>query len=70
MTLKKKDKEIKQKDHFWVKVVTFLILTASVMGLVTGGSLYLFPEQFSESEDINILIVQNGTSYIDNENFS
>tara|TARA_B100000609_G_C17214495_1_gene435832 strand:+ start:1672 stop:2568 length:897 start_codon:yes stop_codon:yes gene_type:complete len=62
-----KDKEIKQKDHFWVKVVTFLILTASVMGLVTGGSLYFAPEQFSDSEDIKIfLIVQNGTSYIDN----
>ena len=62
-----KDKEIKQKDHFWVKVVTFLILTASVMGLVTGGSLYFAPEQFSESEDIKIfLIVQNGTSYVDN----
>ena len=62
-----KDKEIKQKDHFWVKVVTFLILTASVMGLVTGGSLYFAPEQFSDSEDIKIfLIVQNATSYIDN----
>ena len=62
-----KDKEIKQKDHFWVKVVTFLILTASIMGLVTGGSLYFAPEQFSDSEDIKIfLIVQNGTSYIDN----
>ena len=62
-----KDKEIKQKDHFWVKVVTFLILTASVMGLVTGGSLYFAPEQFSDSEDIKIfLIVQNGTSYVDN----
>ena len=62
-----KDKDIKQKDHFWVKVVTFLILTASVMGLVTGGSLYFAPEQFSDSEDIKIfLIVQNGTSYIDN----
>ena len=62
-----KDKEIKQKDHFWVKVVTFLILTASVMGLVTGGSLYFAPEQFSDSEDIKIfLIVKNGTSYIDN----
>ena len=62
-----KEKEIKQEDHFWVKVVTFLILTASVMGLVTGGSLYFAPEQFSESEDIKIfLIVQNGTSYIDN----
>ena len=61
-----KDKEIKQKDHFWVKVVTFLILTASVMGLVTGGSLYFAPEQFSDSEDIKIfLIVQNGTSYVD-----
>ena len=62
-----KDKVIKQKDHFWVKVVTFLILTASAMGLVTGGSLYFAPEQFSDSEDIKIfLIVQNGTSYIDN----
>ena len=62
-----KDKEIKQKDHFWVKIVTFLILTASVMGLVTGGSLYFAPEQFSDSEDIKIfLIVKNGTSYIDN----
>jgi len=62
-----KDKDIKQKDHFWVKVVTFLILTASVMGLVTGGSLYFAPEQFSDSEDIKIfLIVQNATSYIDN----
>ena len=62
-----KDKEIKQEDHFWVKVVTFLILTASVMGLVTGGSLYFAPEQFSDSEDIKIfLIVQNGTSYVDN----
>ena len=62
-----KDKETKQKKHFWVKVVTFLILSASVMGLVTGGSLYFAPEQFSDSEDIKIfLIVQNGTSYIDN----
>lgn len=62
-----KDKETKQKKHFWVKVVTFLILTASVMGLVTGGSLYFAPEQFSDSEDIKIfLIVQNGTGYIDN----
>ena len=62
-----KDKETKQKDDFWVKVVTFLILTASVMGLVTGGSLYFAPEQFSDSEDIKIfLIVQNGTSYVDN----
>ena len=62
-----KDKETKQKNHFWVKVVTFLILTASVMGLVTGGSLYFAPEQFSDSDDIKIfLIVQNGTSYIDN----
>ena len=62
-----KDKETKQKNHFWVKVVTFLILTASVMGLVTGGSLYFAPEQFSDSEDIKIfLIVQNGTGYIDN----
>ena len=52
-----KDKEIKQKDHFWVKVVTFLILTASVMGLVTGGSLYFAPEQFSDSEDIKIFLI-------------
>ena len=37
------------------------------MGLVTGGSLYFAPEQFSDSEDIKIfLIVQNGTSYVDN----
>ena len=37
------------------------------MGLVTGGSLYFAPEQFSDSEDIKIfLIVQNGTGYIDN----
>ena len=61
-----KDKEIKKENHFWVKVVTFLILTASVMGLVTGGSLYFAPDQFGDSEDIKIfLIVQNNTNYIE-----
>ncbi|GIR27253.1 MAG: hypothetical protein CM15mP42_02030 [Methanobacteriota archaeon] len=48
------ENKVTQKSHFWVKVVTFLILTASVMGLVTGGSLYFAPEQFSDSEDIKI----------------
>ena len=37
------------------------------MGLMTGGSLYYAPNQFSDSEDIKIyIIVENSTNYIDN----
>ena len=61
----KEDGEKKEK-HFWVKTISFLILSASIMGLMTGGSLYFAPEQFSDSEDIKInLIIENNTDYID-----
>ena len=56
----------KKEKHFWVKTISFLILSASIMGLMTGGSLYYAPEQFSDSEDIKInLIIENNTDYID-----
>ena len=56
----------KKEKHFWVKMISFLILSASIMGLMTGGSLYFAPEQFSDSEDIKInLIIENNTDYID-----
>ena len=55
-----------KKKNFWVKIISFLILSASIMGLMTGGSLYYAPEQFVDSEDIKInLIVENKTDYID-----
>ena len=55
-----------KKKNFWVKIISFLILSASIMGLMTGGSLYYAPEQFGDSEDIKInLIVENKTDYID-----
>jgi len=55
-----------KEKHFWVKTISFLILSASIMGLMTGGSLYFAPEQFSDSEDIKInLIIENNTDYID-----
>ena len=62
-----KEEEGKKKEkHFWVKMISFLILSASIMGLMTGGSLYFAPEQFSDSEDIKInLIIENNTDYID-----
>ena len=45
-----KEEEGKKKEkHFWVKTISFLILSASIMGLMTGGSLYFAPEQFSDS---------------------
>ena len=63
-----KEKEVKKKGtRFWVNIISFLILSASIMGLMTGGSLYYAPEQFSDSEDIKInLIVKNETDYVDN----
>ena len=56
----------KSEKNFWVKTISFLILSASIMGLMTGGSLYFAPEQFSDSEDIKInLIIENNTDSID-----
>jgi len=61
-----KEEGKKKEKHFWVKTISFLILSASIMGLMTGGSLYFAPEQFSDSEDIKInLIIENNTDYID-----
>ena len=62
----KEEEGKKKKTNFWVKMISFLILSSSIMGLMTGGSLYYAPEQFSDSEDIKInLIVENKTDYID-----
>ena len=62
----KEEEGKKKKKHFWVKMISFLILSSSIMGLMTGVSLYYAPEQFSDSEDIKInLIVENKTDYID-----
>ena len=61
-----KEEGKKKEKNFWVKTISFLILSASIMGLMTGGSLYFAPEQFSDSEDIKInLIIENNTDYID-----
>lgn len=60
-----KENENKEKT-FWVKIISFLILTASIMGLMTGGSLYYAPEQFSDYEEIKIyIVIENKTSFID-----
>jgi len=60
------------KKQFWVKTISFLILTASIMGLMTGISLYYAPDEYSDSEEIKIYVivenVENETNYIDNAN--
>ena len=63
-----KEVSVKAKGKpFWVKTISLLILSASIMGLMTGGSLYYAPNQFSDSEEIKIyIIVENSTNYIDN----
>ena len=60
------EKNLKDKEnHFWVKTISFLILTASIMGLMTGVSLYYAPDQFSDSDEIKIyLIIENKTNDI------
>ena len=50
-------KEKNKEKHFWVKTISFLILTASIMGLMTGLSLYYAPDEFSDSEEIKIYII-------------
>jgi len=67
--------DFKEKDdtnnekHFWVKTISLLILTASIMGLMTGISLYYAPDEYSDSEEIKIyIIVKNENNYIDNAN--
>jgi len=56
----------KKQNHFWVKMISFLILSASIMGLMTGGSLYYAPEQFSDSDEIKIyIVIENETTSID-----
>ena len=58
--------EINGGKHFWVKTISFLILTASIMGLMTGISLYYAPDEFSDSDEIKIyIIVENKTNHID-----
>ena len=65
---KEKD-ETNNKNHFWVKTISLLILTASIMGLMTGMSLYYAPDVYSDSEEIKIyIIVENENNYIDNAN--
>ena len=65
---KEKD-DTNNKNHFWVKTISLLILTASIMGLMTGISLYYAPDVYSDSEEIKIyIIVENENNYIDNAN--
>jgi len=61
------EKNEKNKDNqFWIKTISFMILTASVMGLMTGVSLYYAPDQFSDSEEIKIyIIIENRTNHIE-----
>ena len=61
------EKNLKDKEnYFWVKTISFLILTASIMGLMTGTSLYYAPDEFSNSEEIKIyIIIENKTDDID-----
>ena len=59
-------KNERKSDRFWVNVVSFLILSASLMGLATGGGLYYAPEEFADSEKIKIyIIVTSKTSQIE-----
>ncbi len=59
-------KQKKTENQFWVKTISFMILTASVMGLMTGISLYYAPDEFSDSEEIKIyIIIENKTDHID-----
>ena len=65
---KEKD-DTNNEKHFWVKTISLLILTASIMGLMTGISLYYAPDEYSDSEEIKIyIIVKNENNYIDNAN--
>ena len=65
---KEKD-DTNNKNHFWIKTISLLILTASIMGLMTGISLYYAPDVYSDSEEIKIyIIVENENNYIDNAN--
>lgn len=60
------NKEKTKNKPFWVKTISFLILSASIMGLMTGGSLYYAPDQFNDSEEIEIyIIIENKNNYID-----
>ena len=56
-----KGKIVKEKneDRFWVNVISALVLSASLMGLMTGGGLYYAPEKFPDAEEIKIYIVVN-----------
>ena len=62
----RENKGKREVKPFWVKIISFLILSASTMGLMTGGSLYYAPDRFSDSDDIKIyLVIENETDYID-----
>ena len=59
-------KNKKTTDRFWVNLISFLILSASLMGLTTGGGLYYAPDEFTDSKDIKIyIVITNETSDIE-----
>jgi len=64
-TLEKNQK--KTEKNRLVKIISLLILSASLMGFLTGGALYYSPDEFPDSEVIKIeIIVRNKTTTIDN----
>tara|TARA_B100000953_G_scaffold275028_1_gene248237 strand:+ start:758 stop:1654 length:897 start_codon:yes stop_codon:yes gene_type:complete len=59
---KEKIVEKKYGNRFWVNIISALILSASLMGLITGGGLYYAPDKFPDSDDIKIYIVVNNVT--------
>ena len=59
-------KNKKNTERFWVNLISFLILTASLMGLATGVGLYHAPDEFTDSKEIKIyIVITNETSQIE-----
>ena len=50
-----------------VKIISLLIFTAALMGLMTGGLLFTVPDQYDEVEKIKIgIVVKNSTTTLEN----
>ena len=61
------EKEENSKKQRLVTIVSILILSSSIMGLITGGGLYLTPDEFTDSDEIKItLVVENETVSLEN----
>ena len=61
-----------------VKIISLLIFTAALMGLMTGGLLFTVPDQYDGAEEIKIgivvksstTVIENATIFINSQNMS